>query len=162
MGPKKNVYLRTFRDLDPPQRYIIRECTVMYPNGNYEHFRFAPPSDFKPSDSDLQSIDYTKRYLSQIPYHDQSLLPYNTLESILTKLENDIVYCAGYNSYRFLKSKLPLSSVIDVKVEFEMEYPQVLDKVPCGRQHNSRYCSLAKAFYIKDYLNKVDGVPIFI
>ena len=146
--------LVTFEGYCLPSRYIIRECTVTYINGDFDHFRLAYPTDFYPSEADKRTIEYTTKYLSRIPYHDNSVLPYDTLYTILNKLSQMTLYCAGHQAYRLLKSILPYTKIIDVTIQFGFRYPPVLESVNCGQQHNSRYCSLAKANCLKDFMQK--------
>ena len=132
--------------------FVVRECTVMESNGDYEHFRFAAPTNFQTSSNDRRIIQFTSMHLSKIPYFDQSLLPYETVFKILQKLSSKKLYCAGNQAHKFLREALPLTTIVDVSIKMGFKFPTVLNGANCGRRHNPRYCSLAKALCMKEFL----------
>ena len=142
----------TFDGFCLPSRYIIRECTIIYSNGEFDHYRFAAPPDYQPSAEDMKAIQFTSNYLTRLPFIDNSLLPYDCVLTILQKLSNMTLYCAGNQAYHLLKNNLPLTKIVNASSRFGFSYPAVLPSANCGRRHNPRYCSLAKAFYLRDFM----------
>ena len=143
----------TFEGFSLPSGYIIREMTIMFSNGEYDHFRFKAPQHFTPTITDVTTIQYTSNNLLQLPFHDKSLLPYETVFSILRSLSHLTLYSVGQQALEVLTTNLPFTRVVNVGSRFGFKYPTALPPVNCGRRHNTRYCSLAKAICLRDFMN---------
>ena len=136
-----------------PSGYYIKELTIMNENGNgYQHFHFNAPDNFQPTPSDQCTINYTTRHLNQLTLCDDSLLPYSTIEIILQNLSTRTIYVAGHSAYNFIKNYLPLTNIINISSTHDFKYPPTLDPVSCFKTHRPRYCSLAKARCIKNFM----------
>ena len=135
-----------------PSGYIIKELTVIFDDDNYQHFHFKAPANFYPTNDEQRTINYTTNYLNQLFFSDNSLLPYSTINDILKNLSSHTIYVAGQSAYRFVKSKIPLTNVIDICIDYNFTYPKVLEKTNCFKDHNPRYCSLSKCKYIKNFM----------
>ena len=141
----------TFEGFTLPSRYIVQECTVYFEN-SYQHFTFQPPPDFIPDGKDLKTISYASENLNKLTYYNDSLLPYSMLTTILTELSSQTVYCSGNSATKLLRKTLPLTKIINVNLNYRFKYPDSLPYISCGIDHCVRYCSLAKASYIRKYL----------
>lgn len=136
-----------------PSGYIIKELTVLSDNNDeYQHFHFNAPENYQPTPSDLTTINYATRYLNQLTLSDDSLLPYSTINAILQNLVKHTIYVAGHSACSFIKSHLPLSNIIDITSTCDFKYPKILNPVDCFKAHRPRYCSLAKARCIKNFM----------
>ena len=138
-----------------PSGYIIKELTVINDKNNeYQHFHFNAPKDFQPTPSDIYTINYATKHLNQLSFSDDSLLPYVAINAILQNLEKHTIYVAGHSAHKFITSHLPLSNIIDITTTLDFKYPPVLQPADCFKTHRPRYCSLAKAWYIKSFMEQ--------
>ena len=74
---------------------IIKELTLLFSNGEFNHVLFAPPEKFHISNIDLQTIRYTTKHLNELGYQDGSV-PYSFLQRISNKVSN---YLGALKSY---------------------------------------------------------------
>ena len=125
-------------------QYIAKELTILFDEGNYQHFMFNRPNNLVLTDKDEQTVEYTQK-LNGLRFADDSFLPYNVIEGILSYIQNYYIQTAGFHSKRFLKSYLPNTEVVDLCDAFNFKYPPNLQAAPCFVQHPPRYCSLSKA-----------------
>ena len=132
--------------------YIIKELTIMYQDDSYQHFQFSPPKDFQPTDAQEKTIYYTQRYLNELALSDNALLPYSTINDIMQKISTYTIFVAGYTTYKVIKEYLPLVKIINVCSEYNFSYPKELPPTNCFKQHRPRYCSMAKATYVKNFM----------
>ena len=138
-----------------PSGYIIKELTVINDqNDEYQHFHFSAPKDFQPTSIDRLTINYATRNLNQLSLSDDSLLPYGAIDVILQNLVYTTIYVAGDSAYKFIKSHLPLSNIIDIISTLDFKYPKTLPPAGCFKTHRPRYCSLAKARCIKNFMEQ--------
>ena len=144
-----------------PTWYIIKEMTVIFENNNLQHFQFAAPTDFQPTGRDLYTIRFTTKYINEIAYSDNSLLLYPMIDCILQKLSSQTIYVAGHCAYQFLSTKLPTTRIIDVCTKHDFKYPKELPTANCFKQHRPRYCSMAKATYVKHFMDSLDNKENF-
>lgn len=131
--------------------YVVKEMSIIRLDGTYEHYFFAPPTPLSErSVYERKTIHYSMRHLGQVDW-DDGTLPYSMVFSILKQLQAGVeVLCHGNMARNFLKKVLPASvNLRDTSGEGK-KFPGSLDRMPCGRSHNGRYCSLAKGFYILD------------
>tara|TARA_B110000037_G_scaffold189010_1_gene220879 strand:- start:153 stop:614 length:462 start_codon:yes stop_codon:yes gene_type:complete len=143
-----------------PTRYIIKELTILYESGAFQHFHFNAPTDFIPTEKEMQTIKYTTKYLNQLNLHDESILPYSTLDVILKTVATRTIYVAGNAARKFLTAKLPTTCVIDISKKYGFKYAAALPRMSCFKVHTSRYCSLSKGMYIRNFLNS--NVNIYV
>ena len=149
----RSSMILTLEGFTIPSEYIIKELTVINDkNDEYQHFHFNAPKDFQPTPSDLYTINYTTKHLNQLSLSDDSLLPYTAINAILQNLEKHTIYVAGHSAHKFIKSHLPLSNIIDITSTLDFKYPLILRPAGCFKTHRPRYCSLAKAWCIKNFL----------
>ena len=137
------------------QDWIIKELTLLFDNGEFTHILFAPPKEYQINNMDLQTIRYTTKHLNGLNYRDGSV-PYTYLEDHISKLENCKEFCYGQATRKLLQHFIPFSSIIDIQ-ELGFDMPNKLPVSECGRNHNSRYCSLSKAKSIKDFINELNA-----
>ena len=135
-----------------PSEYIIKELTVIIDDDNYQHFHFASPPNFHPTFEELQTINFATKNVNGLYLSDDSLLPYSTINDILQKIAHHTIYVVGHSTYNFIKSKLPMTNIIDICVQYNFKYPKKLPKSNCFKSHNPRYCSLSKCIYIKKFI----------
>ena len=138
-----------------PTRYIIKELTIIHDSDSFQHFHFQGPLDFNPTEKELQTIKYVTKYLNHLHVHDDSVLPYSTLDVILKSITTEKIYIAGNAARAFLTRKLPTSCIVDITSKFGFKYPNELPNAPCFKNHSSRYCSLCKGKFIAEFLKKI-------
>ena len=130
--------------------YTIKEMTLLYAGGEYDHFLFeAPKRDL--SSGDQQTVNWTTRNLNGLNW-DEGLLPYSSLQEILASIATCRIVCHGSSARMFLRKTLPNTVIVDTSLAGN-KYPKSLTKLPCGRDHRARWCSLSKAHYIKEHFN---------
>ena len=132
--------------------WVIKELTLLFSNGEFNHVLFAPPEKFHVSSVDLQTIRYTTKHLTGLGYQDGAI-PYSFLQQYISKLERCTVYCYGQTIKNLLEQQIPYTTVVDIK-ELGYKMPIELPVAECGRNHNPRYCSLAKAKTIKEFIDQ--------
>ena len=134
--------------------FVLRELTLIFPDGDEQHFQFKNPEDLCLDDAEMKIAKFAERYLHGFsPTSDENCcLPYAVYPKILEVIQNCRIYCAGELFRRFFTSNLPNSHVIDVYSLFDFRYPNELDNPGCFKLHRYRYCSLAKARWIRQKL----------
>ena len=65
--------------------YIIKELTVLYENGNSDHYRFEPPTDLMLTPDEAKTVRFASKHLNGLSYHDGSV-SYTELKEIMDKL----------------------------------------------------------------------------
>ena len=135
--------------------WIIKELTLLFSNGEFNHVLFAPPENFHISSIDLQTIRYTTKHLNGLGYQDGAI-PYSFLQQYISKLRNCMIYCHGEATKNLVQQQIPFASIVNIQ-ELNYKMPRELRDVECGRNHNPRYCSLAKAKAIKDFIEDQEG-----
>ncbi len=139
--------IASFEGFSLRHTYIIKEATFLFPDGHYHQYLFAPP-DLHLTPADRTTVQWTTRNLNGLHWED-GLLPYHTLPEILQRISSCCrIYAHGSMARKFLAEQLPRSLIVDTSLDGK--YPATLRAAPCGRDHNPRYCSLAKALYIRD------------
>lgn len=133
--------------------YIIKELSVIHQDDGYQHYQFKTPRDFIPTNQDLKTISFTKKYLNGFSLIDDHHLDNEIHESILKEFAKYTIYVAGEITQRFISKILPETTVIDVYDIMDFKYPKELPDPSCFSYHLFRYCSLAKARYIKKKWN---------
>ena len=133
-------------------QYIIKELTVMKMNGHYEHFLFSAPQ-MNITHQDRVTIQYTERNISGLLWSDGTL-SYSSLIDILgkaaTAANGGRIYCHGNMAREFLASRLPSTTCLVDSSQAGKKFPKRQQGGLCGKIHNGRYCSLAKAMFILD------------
>ena len=138
-----------------PTRYIIKELSIFHESGSFQHFHFQAPTDFYPTEKELQTIKYASKNLNQLHLVDNSILPYSSLDIILKSIAPQTIYVAGNTAEKFLSAKLPTSCVINISDKYQFKYPDYLTRTDCFKNHNFRYCSLSKGKFIRMFLNNI-------
>ncbi len=129
-----------------PDGYVIKELTIMSMSGDYTHVTFKPPP-MPLSPVDQRTIDYACRYLNGL-FWEEGLLPYTMLPGILETLRGAELICHGVMASTWLKKVCPNSRIRDTSTQ-QQKFPRTIPFwTSCGKNHNTRYCSLHKAHYI--------------
>lgn len=132
-----------------PQQFIVKELTLLFENGEFNHTMFAPPLGYTPTTQELATIRHTTEHVHGIPFTEGDM-PYAKLHEILSKLHNYKVYCYGENTKKLLQNHILFTPVINIQREgFKM--PQ-LEASCCGRYHPGRHCSMSKAIAVKTFV----------
>ena len=132
-----------------PGRFIVKEITLMFENGEYNHFLLEPPSDYFPTREEITTIKYTTNNIHGINYTDGTI-SYEKLTEILCKLHNCKVFCYGENTRSMLQSYIPFTPVVNIQ-QIGYKIPSSLPPGLCGRNHLGRNCSFAKAIAVKNF-----------
>lgn len=128
----------------------MKEITILFPNREYKHFIFEKPDCFKPTQQDYITIRYTTENLNQLSFSEGDT-PYNTIESILTPYKNYKIHTYSDIFQSFLQNILPTTTIINIQT-LGYKLPKKLPKANCFRNHNPRYCSLAKVKAVSNFV----------
>ena len=132
--------------------YVIKELSIVYSDDSYQHYQFKTPVNFTATAADRVTINHIKTYLNGFSIEDDFYLPNDLHTTILKEFVNFKIYVAGDITKKIIANILPETSIIDVCSLIDFRYPTELPDPRCFRNHRARYCSLAKARYIKDAL----------
>ena len=133
-----------------PSGFVLKELTVLWFNGDFNHFIFQPPKDLQLTSSDLTTIRYASKNLNQLSYNE-GLIPYSCLDEIINNFVNETIYTYSEVFERFLQNMLPATMIINVQ-DCGFNIPRTLPSPPCFKTHSPRYCSLAKAKSVLGFL----------
>ena len=139
-----------------PRRFVLKELSVYFPhNDTYRHYLLKQPFDLWLHGSYTSTNNYHKRVLGGVGVdeHNEGSLDYYSHSSILGSLSDYCIMTVGHVATKFLRKALPHSQVLDLQDLSPFKYPLHLNDACCGVQHNPRYCSLAKLWYVKSYLD---------
>ena len=133
-------------------RFIVKELSILSDDDEFDHFILSKPVDYQCTPADSVTINYVSRYINSLSFEDGDI-SYDILPTIIGKLKNHRIYCYGRITQKMLQSYLPTTTVIDIQ---EMGYRMEKTLLPrsCGRNHPSRFCSLSKAYAIKQFIKK--------
>ena len=129
--------------------YIAKELTLSYMGSEWCHFLLAPPSG-EVTETDRKTISWTTNHLNHLNWNE-GILPYDNISNILMTVGHCHVVCHGSAARIFLKKHLAPTTKLTDMAELGHKLPSKLPKAPCGRNHGGRYCSMAKAFHLRDY-----------
>ena len=133
-----------------PFKFIPKEMTVMFTNGEFNHYLFKAPIDLYLSEYDTQTIRYTMRHLNGLSWHDGDVAV-EYLPQILEKYRDYWIYTFSSVSSKVLEEMLPTSVIVNVQ-DLGYSMPKSLPDPQCSRVHRPRYCSKAKAIAIRNFL----------
>lgn len=125
-----------------PSGFVLKEITILFPNREYKHFLFKQPRSFTPTDNDISTIRYTTTHLNQLSFTEGDI-PYNLINSILTPYKDYKIYTYSTVLENLLQTILPTTTIINIQ-SLGYKLPLTLPKPNCFKNHNPRYCSLAK------------------
>ena len=144
-----------FEGFTLPSGFIVKELTILHPNGEYNHYIIKKPNHTYLNKQEERTVRYVTRHIHGINYNDGDV-PYEQLNTILQKLEEYTIYTYSTVAETLLHALLPTTVVIDVK-ELGHNLPKELPNPNCFRHHiKYRYCSKAKAIAIKNFLYEDD------
>lgn len=129
-----------------PSGFILKEMTIIFPNREYKHFMFKNPDNFFPTARDNKTIRYTTKNFNQLSFTEGDV-SYNLIDDILTPYKNYKLYTYSDIFCSFLEKRLPTTAVTNIQ-DFGHKLPATLPKPNCFKNHNPRYCSLAKALRV--------------
>ena len=126
---------------------MVKEMTMLYePGTEYDHFLFAPPTEAL-SAVDQKTVNWTTKNLHRLHW-TEGLVPYDSLLGILDSISRCTIVCHGCTTSNYLMKMLPNALVIDTSKKFKL--PREIPNFDCGRKHDGRHCSLAKAKFIRE------------
>lgn len=134
--------------------FVIRELTLIFPDNSEQHFQFKNPDVLHLDEADRRTAKFTKNHLNGFSATDDGtcLLPHKAYTGILREIENCRIYVAGEQTKHFFSLNLPYTPVTDIYSLLDFQYPNELNNPGCGLLHRFRYCTLAKARYLRDKL----------
>ena len=105
--------------------------------------------------ADRQTERYSKKVLGGlgIDEHADGSLEYYAHIPVIQSLQEYRILLVGNVAEKFVRSILPYGDVWDLQNVTSLTYPKQLHSAYCGIPHNARYCSLAKLWYIKSYVD---------
>ena len=139
-----------------PGRFIVKELTLLFTNGEFNHTLFAPPLDFHPTNEDLSTIKYTTNTIHGLTFTEGDM-PHIKLQDVLGRLEDCKVLCYGEHTRKLIQNYIPFNPVVDVqRTGFVM--PKQLPPNDCGRNHPGRNCSMSKAQAVKTFYENLNNL----
>lgn len=134
--------------------FWVKEFTAISDNGRVLHLLIAPP-ETQPSSRTMRQVRWVSTNLNRLDW-EEGVIPHTALPEILKKLteEGQSLVCHGNIAREWIKRLVPSVPLRDTAQEGR-KLPGRLDNELCGARRNDhpgRYCSLAKAKYIKKYL----------
>ena len=135
------------------KKFVLKELHMLGESGEFKHFVFKQPL-LLPDEADRQTIRYTTRYLSQLAWTDGDV-PYTEIRSILQKLQHHTLYTYGYTSEKMLQEFLPTTPIVNTQ-RHGHRMPKELPKPNCFYHHRPRYCAMAKAQAVKQFIEEND------
>ena len=137
--------------------YVIRELSILFPNGDVQHLHFKNPPDLCLTVAQQKTAWYTQQRLSGFGITDDTscCLPSSTCIDVLKSLAGFRIYCVGDITKQFLTQRLPDSRIIDICTLLNFSYPKKQSNPRCSIQHGKsyRYCSLFKVYCLKERLD---------
>ena len=133
-----------------PCAFVVKELCIMFSGGEYNHFLLKPPVNQHLTDVDKRTICFTTRHLNNLHYNDGDT-PYENLHQILSKYSEYWVYTYSEPAVKLLQRALPTSVITNIQ-DLGFKMPKMLPNPACCRVHNPRYCAMAKAIAVKNYL----------
>ena len=137
--------------------YVLKEMSIYLLHLNEtKHYFFKSPININMDSNDMKTNWYTKKYLSGIGVNDfrsGSLENFSYMD-ILRSLSDHRIYVVGQQTYELCYGIIPHANIIDLQ-HSSFIYPKQIQSALCGFSHsNPRYCSLAKIWVIKNYLDE--------
>ena len=134
-----------------PNGFVVKELTVIKNNSDVDHFIFMKP-DVVFTAAETKTIAWTTKYLNGLKLTDGHI-PYNTVPHIISQLSHSKIFCYGSLTTKFLRSIIPLGYIIDVQLKgFSLPKNLKDSHLRCGRSHPIRFCAMAKANAIKNFI----------
>ena len=134
--------------------YVIRELSVVFPNGDLLHLHFKNPENMRLTQGQLKTAWFTKNFLNGFGVDDSvnCCIPNENCADILKSIANYEIRCAGDITKRCLARYLPTTQIIDVS-EWGFTYPRVYFNPNCSIKHGKqfRYCTLFKVHCLQLY-----------
>ena len=146
-----NVYIG-IEGFTLPNRFIVKELTILFDNHEFNHFLFEKPINFQATKEERVSIKQTTSNHHGLNFTDGTT-PYEKLDAILYRLHNCRVYCYGEHTKNLLQNYLPLTPVFNIH-DAGFLMPETLPPSYCGRLHDGRTCSMSKALTVKSFFLK--------
>ena len=139
--------------------YVIRELSIIFSNGDVQHFHFRNPENMQLTEEEKITAAYSQHNLSGFGVTDNTtcLLPNTSCRDILNGISHCRIYCAGEITKNVLRRYLPGTSIIDICEVFGFKYPVKATNPNCPITHGKgyRYCSLFKVNCLRQ---RIDGL----
>ena len=135
--------------------YVVREMSIYFPDDmESRHYFFAPPNTLELTPADRQTDRYTRMQLGGLGLFTSisGCLQADALVPILEGIATYDVHCAGHVAQKFLSAVLPNTKVVDIQSTTDFTFAKELPSAWCGVHHRPRYCSLAKLWSIKAFM----------
>ena len=149
----------SFEGVNLSHRYVVREMTLLFVEDDaVRHYFFNPPN-LNLTPADKRTDGYTQTYLGGIGVNTEipGALGADVYRHILTTLGNRYrVLCVGEIAAKLLTQILPYADIWELQSLAGLTYPKTLRNCYCGYNHQPRYCSLAKTWYIRNFMITTD------
>ena len=135
---------------------ILRELTLIFPNGQEQHFHFKNPETMCLNEVEMAAAKFCQRHQNGFsPTDNESCcLPAAVYPKVLEEIKHCRIYCAGESKRNFFARHLPDAHIVDVCTILDFCYPANLAGYPnCTfKLHRNRFCTLSKGRYLADQL----------
>ena len=137
-------------------RMIVRELSLFFlDTQTTRHYFFKRPLDLRMTHNDRQTERYSKQVLGGlgIDDHAEGSLDYYAHIRVIRSLQEYRIFLVGDVAEKFVNNILPYGDIWNLQNVSSFTYPKELPPANCGIPHNPRYCSLAKLWCVKAYMD---------
>ena len=144
-------------------RFVLRELSILFTeDDSLRHYFFNGPHGLHLTPIDKRTNYYTEKFLGGlgVSTHVPAALEAGSYRRILSSLGNQYrILCVGNVAHKFLTEQLPYADIWDLQSIAGLTFPKTLRTAYCGVSHPPRYCSLAKLWFMRNF---VDATDIFM
>ena len=137
------------------RRFIAKEVTIhLLDENTTRHMILQAPSDFWLTPADKKTQDFAVNILggAAINDHNEGSLSYYSHVGAISSLTDYRIYVVGEITHRFVRNILPHANLWNIQDLTPFKFPKELRSACCGIPHSPRYCSLAKMWFIRDFI----------
>ena len=152
----KNVII-TIDGINLAHGFVLKELSIFLIEAQTtRHYFFKPPPFLYLTANDRKTEAYTKKALGGlgVEEHAEGSLEYFTHTGVIDSLKDYRVYVMGDLTETFIKGVIPHAEIWDLQRTCSVVYPKQLPPAACGIPHNPRYCSMAKLWFLKAYIER--------
>ena len=145
----KNVII-TIDGINLEHGFVLKELSIFLIEAQTtRHYFFKPPPFLYLTANDRKTEAYTKKALGGlgVEEHAEGSLEYFTHTGVIDSLMGDL-------TETFIKGVIPHAEIWDLQRTCSVVYPKQLPPAACGIPHNPRYCSMAKLWFLKAYIER--------
>ena len=138
--------------------FFLKELSIFFIEAQTTTHDFFKPPPFLYLTANYRKTEaYTKKALGRlgVEEHAEGSLEYFTHTGVIDTLKNYRIYVMSDLTETFInKGVIPHAEIWDLQRTYNVVYPKQLPTAACGIHHNPRYCSMAKLWFLKAYIER--------